>query len=346
MSEHRSEERARNDVRSILESAGELVAPAMRRAVDGLDDRMRLIASYQLGWCDKHGNPTPHGGGKGLRPTMAVLSAVAGGGSAADGVPGAVAVELVHNFSLLHDDVMDRDLERRHRPTGWVAFGEGQAILGGNAMFTLAVDVLLEAGEGGFRGLPCLTGAVQQLITGQSDDLAFENAGAIDLHACLRMEAGKTAALMACAASIGALCAGAPEPVVDGLAGFGFELGIAFQLVDDILGITGEPSVTGKSASSDVRVGKRSAPIVAALSSESDAGAQLEELLGTWPPRTEDDVVLATKLINEAGGLRWAAAEAQERLTVALAHLCAVPEGSSAVADLVTLARYVLERDH
>ena len=167
---------------------------------------------------------------------------------------------------------MDRDLERRHRPTGWAVFGEGQAILAGNAMCLLAIDILRQADGPGLRALPCLTGAIHGLISGQSDDLAFENADSVDLAACLRMEAGKTAALLSCSTAIGALLVGAPAAVVDGLAGFGFELGIAFQLVDDVLGIIGDPAVTGKSASSDVRTGKRSAPVVAALRSGTDAG--------------------------------------------------------------------------
>jgi geranylgeranyl diphosphate synthase type I len=331
------------EARQIVDQAALIVAPAMRAAVDTLDPRMRLIASYQLGWCDAEGRPTD-AGGKGLRATMAIVSARATG-SAADGLPGAVAVELVHNFSLLHDDVMDRDLERRHRPTGWVAFGDGQAILAGNAMLTLAFDVLLSAQKNGAKSLACLTRAVQGLISGQSDDLALEQSPSVDLEGCLAMEAGKTAALMACSASIGAVCAGAPDDVVHGLSEYGYELGLAFQLVDDILGITGDPKITGKSSSSDVRAGKRSAPVVAALTSGSAAGRRLETLLADGPPKSEADVELATALIEEAGGLSWAAKEADDRLRLALGHLDVLPGSSPARADLITLARFVVERD-
>jgi geranylgeranyl diphosphate synthase, type I len=329
---------------TILHRTGELVTPALRDAVDMLDERLRLIAGYQIGWCDWDGTPTAHAGGKLLRPTLALLSAQAGCGQPSDGIPGAVAVELVHNFSLLHDDVMDRDLERRHRPTGWAVFGEGQAILAGNALCLLAIDILRQAGGPGLRALPCLTGAIHGLISGQSDDLAFENADSIDLAACLRMEAGKTAALLSCSSAIGALLVGAPAAVVDGLAGFGFELGLAFQLVDDILGIVGDPAVTGKSASSDVRTGKRSAPVVAALRSGTDAGDALHDLLADGPPTNDADVERAAELITEAGGLRWTAREADHRLTRALGHLRPVSD-QSALADLMTLAHYVVDRD-
>lgn len=325
-----------------------LVEPGLRAAVDALqDESARSIAGYQLGWLEADGRPAAAGrGGKAVRPTLAVLSAEAAGGSGADGVPAAVAVELVHNFSLLHDDVMDRDLERRHRPTGWVAFGEGPAILAGNAMLLAAAEVLLAAGAPGRRSLPCLLGATQELIGGQFRDLALENRESVDLAEVLAMEGGKTAALMACAASIGALAVGAPAGVVDGLARYGHHLGMAFQLVDDILGVSGDPAVTGKSSSSDVRAGKRSAPIVSALGAGSAASRRLASMLSAGPPTAEEDVVLAKKLIEEAGGLEWAAHEAEARVTAALAEIDALDLVAEPGQQLVAIARQVVDRDH
>jgi geranylgeranyl diphosphate synthase type I len=159
------------------------------------------------------------------------------------------------------------------------------------------------------------------------------------------MEAGKTAALLSCSAALGALAVDAPPAVVDGLAAYGHELGMAFQLIDDILGITGDSAVTGKSASSDVRAGKRSAPIVAALTAGTDASTRLARHYLGGPPETEDDVTEATKLIDEAGGLEWAAREADRRLAQALAHLDGLAIVSSARDQLAQLARYVVDRD-
>ncbi len=329
----------------ILDALKHVVDPALRAAVDRLDDpRMRLIARYQMGWCDADGNPT-RGGGKAIRPALAVLSAAAAGGRLDDGIPAAVAVELVHNFSLLHDDVMDRDVERRHRPTGWVAFGEAQAILAGTAMLTAAIEVLVAAGPTGERCLACLLDAIQRLIAGQSEDLEMEGRADVDVDDVLRMEAGKTAALLSCAASIGALAIGAPDEIVDGLAAYGYQIGIAFQLVDDILGVVGDPAETGKSSSSDVRAGKRSAPIVAALGGESDASQRLADLLAGGPPENDDDVALATRLIVEAGGVDWTAQEADARLAQAREHLdgLALPHRDAA-ADLATVADYIVTR--
>jgi geranylgeranyl diphosphate synthase type I len=127
---------------------------------------------------------------------------------------------------------------------------------------------------------------------------------------------------------------------------YGAELGMAFQLVDDILGITGDPVITGKSSSSDVRTGKRSAPVVAALTSGTNAGRQLSALLADGRPESEEEVRLATELIIEAGGLDWAAGEADRRLGAALAALEDASLPDAALQDLITLARYVVERDH
>ena len=329
---------------AVLTRLSEIVQPALRAAVGTMvDDRMRLIASYQLGWCDAQGRPT-QSGGKAIRPALALLSAEAVLGRPDCGIPGAVAIELVHNFSLLHDDVMDRDVTRRHRPTGWVQFGEGDAILAGNAMLTLAVQVLIETGVEGRRSLPHLMDATQRLISGQSLDLGLENRGHAELDEVLAMEAGKTASLLACASSIGALAAGAPDHMVRGLESFGFEMGMAFQLVDDILGVVGDPSRTGKSSSSDVRAGKRSAPIVAALMSGTAAGDRLAELFAAGPLE-DDDVELATSLIDEAGGLAWAAREADTRLARALDHIAPLQLTEPAASGLAEIASFIVDRD-
>jgi geranylgeranyl diphosphate synthase type I len=212
----------------VLSRVRELVRPAFQHALERLaDPKMRRIAAYQLGWCDVDGRPSDNGG-KAIRPALAVLSAQAVGAAPEIGVPGAIAVELIHNFSLLHDDVMDRDVERRHRPSGWVAFGEGQAILAGNAMMGLAIEVLTET-ESGRRTLPCLLDAVQLLIAGQSQDLLLEQAESAELHDVLTMEAGKTAALLSCASAIGAVAAGASDRVIAGLAGFGHSWSMTFS---------------------------------------------------------------------------------------------------------------------
>lgn len=336
---------ARPEVPAAVERVRGLVEPAMRAAVESIpDQRMRLIAAYQLGWCDAEGQPT-RAGGKAIRPTLAVLAAEAVGGESAAGVPVAAAVELVHNFSLLHDDIMDRDVERRHRPTGWVAFGEGQAILAGNAMLAAAIEIVLRDSPHAERVLPELLSTVQLLIGGQSEDLALEQRDDATVAEVLAMEAGKTGALIAGSLAGGALAAGADADAVARLAEAGRQLGQAFQLVDDLLGIVGDPAVTGKSASSDVRAGKRSAPVVAALRSQTSAGADLAALLADGPPESDEDVARAVELIVAAGGVQWAADDAQRLLDSALTELeAAVGADGGAVAELQEMARFLVHR--
>src|SRR6267154_482338 len=274
--------------------ARDLVGPATEAAINRLSPRVRRVAAYHYGLADEKGNPVRVGSGKALRPALALLSARAAGVPAERGVMAAVAVELVHNFSLLHDDIMDGDTERRHRPTAWTVFGVGAAILAGDALLALAQDLLLEGpAPQGLWAARCLSVAVQRLIAGQGADLAFERRDDVTLAECQEMAGDKTAALMACACSIGAIHIGAPPALAMGLAGFGAHVGLAFQLTDDLLGIWGAPEVTGKPVRSDLRARKKSLPIVAALGSGTPQGEELAELLARTEPLSEDELLHA-----------------------------------------------------
>jgi geranylgeranyl diphosphate synthase, type I len=324
----------------------QLVEPALRAAVDRLAPGPRLVAGYHRGWWDADGRPSARGAGKALRPALTVLSAEAAGGPLEPAIPAAVAVELVHDFSLLHDDVMDGDTQRRHRPAAWAVFGTPQALLAGDAVLTLAVQVLAGCpAPGRDAALGALMTAIQHLVDGQFEDIAFEPRTDVEIEACLRMEADKTAALLACAASIGACALAAPVPVTDALYRYGLELGLAFQLVDDLLGIWGEPAVTGKPVLADLRAGKRSGPVVAAMRSGTPAGDELVALLADGQPGTEQDVARAAILVEQAGGRAWCLAEADRRLAAALAALDSVALPETARGELEAVARFVTERD-
>ena len=257
--------------------ARDLVGPAMESAIARLTPDVRVVAAYHLGLADAAGHPMHSGSGKALRPALALLSARAAGAPPERGVTAAVAVELVHNFSLLHDDIMDNDTERRHRPTAWTVFGVGAAILAGDGLLALAQDLLLEDDTlKGAWAARCLSAAVLRLIGGQGADLAFEKRDDVTLAECLDMAGDKTAALMACACSIGAVHLGAPPTLAMALAGFGAHVGLAFQLTDDLLGIWGAPEVTGKPVRADLRARKKSLPVVAALNSGQPEAADLQ----------------------------------------------------------------------
>ena len=330
-------------------TARDLVGPALEAAVNRLSPDVRRVAAYHLGFAGPDGQPPaggrPAGAGKALRPALTLLSARAALASAERGVPAAVAVELVHNFSLLHDDIMDGDTERRHQPTAWTVYGVGAAILAGDAMLALAQDLLLEDGTPqGAWAARCLSAAVQRLIAGQGADLAFEQRDEVPLPECLTMAGDKTAALMACACSIGAIHVGAPPELAMGLAGFGAHAGLAFQLTDDLLGIWGAPEVTGKPVRSDLRARKKSLPVVAALAAETTASQRLAELLRRQEPLSEDDLALAAALVEEAGGKAWTESEAASQLAAAQQCLGQTAMPQDVRAEFAGIAEFITAR--
>jgi geranylgeranyl diphosphate synthase, type I len=322
---------------------------ALCDALERLDPASRAQAAYHLGLREPDGRPGP-GAGKAVRPVLALLSAEAAGGSVEDGLPGAVAVELVHNFSLLHDDLMDGDTERRHRPTVWARWGPAAAILTGDALLALAQEVLLEAASPHAPAAARLLAAtVRELVRGQVDDVAFEGRLGVTVPECLAMAAGKTGALLATSAVIGAVLAGGPPGQRAALWSYGSELGTAFQLVDDLLGIWGDPAVTGKPVLSDLRTRKKSLPVAYALCHGGPAGRELARCFADGAPDgTADDGHLRrlAELVEAAGGRDWAAAEARRRVARAEEALaCAgLPDGPR--AELVALARHLVDRDH
>jgi geranylgeranyl diphosphate synthase type I len=324
----------------------ELVEPAMRAAVDRLDETSRHVASYHLGWVEADGRPATAAGGKAVRPALALLSAQIATGKPEVGVPGAVAVELVHNFSLLHDDLMDGDTQRRHRATVWAVWGASTAILVGDAMLALAQQVLADAGlETSLGALALLGAATQELIRGQVADLAFEQRAAVTVEECVSMAAGKTGALLGCSAAIGAVLGGAAPSTVSALQTYGEQIGLAFQLVDDLLGIWGDETVTGKPVGSDLRARKKSLPITYAIGSDTAAGRELAAWLAVDGERTDEQVQQAAALVAAAGGRQWAQQEARRRLDAACQALDSVDIDAVARDELVALGQFIVERE-
>jgi geranylgeranyl diphosphate synthase, type I len=337
--------------RDVLAWSRTIVEPALRAAVNTLPSSMRRIAGYHFGWWNEHGQRDDANGGKVIRPTLVLLSAQAVGGMPAAAVPAAAAVELVHNFSLLHDDVMDGDVTRRHRPTAWSVFGFNAAILAGDALLALALDVLAASGHpAAMNGARMLSAAVQDLVEGQSADLAFEQRAEIELAECLSMAERKTGALMGCACAVGASFGGGSPEQVRYLRGFGEHLGLAFQHVDDLLGIWGDPAVTGKPVYSDLHSRKKSLPVVAALrsgtlTSDATAGRELAELYHRDQPLSDTDLVRAAELIDIAGGRSWSQTQVADQLALAMSDLQSASPTSRAAQELDALARLATDRD-
>jgi geranylgeranyl diphosphate synthase type I len=329
---------------AVVGEAAGAVAPALRAACERLAPQIAVVLGYHLGWLDADGRPASLGGGKSVRGALALCSARAAGADPAAGMPGAVAVELVHTFSLLHDDIMDGDRERHGRPAAWTAFGPARAILAGDAALALAYRVLLDAGPAGGDAVGSLATAVGRLIDGQALDLDLEGRLDATPQDCIRMCAGKTGALLECAASIGARLAGAGEPVVTALAAYGGHLGLAFQAVDDLLGIWGDPALTGKPVFGDLARRKTSLPVALALASGHDGAGELAGLLGR-PALDPAQLGRAAALVEACGGRDGAAEAARAGLARALAALDGAPIDPGARADLAAIARFVAARE-
>ncbi|MFJ7062796.1 polyprenyl synthetase family protein [Streptomyces microflavus] len=333
----------------ILDRCRELVRPALVESVRRLHPWHAETAAFSLGWSGVDGDPVPGSQGKGVRQALAVLGAEAAGGSGRDGVIGAVAVELIHTFSLIHDDIMDGDETRRRRPTVWKAYGTGPAVLAGDALFALAVRTLTEVpGPTGTAAVRHLSGALGDLVHGQAQDLLFESrpwtgSEAVLPHEYRAMATHKTGSLLGCAAALGAVLAGAPAPVADALDRAGRHLGVAFQAVDDLLGIWGDPQLTGKPVHSDLRRLKKTFPVLAALASEHRAARHLEALLTGPGPLDGAGVRRAAELVDEAGGRRAAVTEARDQLRAARTCLDGVELAEDARGDLLTLIPFLVD---
>ncbi|MFF8383977.1 polyprenyl synthetase family protein [Streptomyces kanasensis] len=347
----------------VLARCRALVRPALADAVGGLHPWTGEMAAFSLGWSDVAGTPDPGASeGKGVRQALAVLGAEAAGADGRVAVAGAVAVELVHAFSLLHDDIMDGDAMRRQRETVWKAYGTGPAVLAGDALFALAVQSLAEApGEHTRAAVRRLCDTLTDLVRGQAEDLCFEDRpwtgrDAVRPDEYRAMAEHKTGALLGCAAALGALLGGAPEATVTALDRAGRHLGVAFQAVDDLLGIWGDPAVTGKPVHGDLRRRKKTYPVLSALTAGGPAARELAALLETPGDDTAGDgpdaagthgdgtAARAAALVDRAGGRAATLEEARHHLAAARACLHDASLAPGAARDLDALVAFLLHR--
>ncbi|MEV6202768.1 family 2 encapsulin nanocompartment cargo protein polyprenyl transferase [Streptomyces sp. NPDC051771] len=331
---------------ALLDRTRTAVDPQIRSTVETLPGSIRRVAMYHFGWEDADGTPAAGQAGKAIRPALVLAAARALGAEESRAVKAAAAVELAHNFTLLHDDIVDEDPTRRHRPTAWTVFGIPDALMAGDAMNALALRLLVEDPHPASAAAAArLAACVIELCAGQQADCSFEARGPreVSLDECLAMATAKTGALLGCSCALGALYAGAGEEEVAALDSFGREAGLAFQLIDDLIGIWGDPERTGKPAGADLVARKKSLPVVAALTSGTAAG---EELAGLYSRTTLDEraVRAAAAAVERAGGRDWAQAQAAERMGRAVEHLARAVPDLSAAGDLLSLAEFVTRR--
>ena len=335
------------------------VEAEMRATVDaaaatgGLRLPIHDMARYALGWIDQHGAPAA-AAGKRARPALCMLGAAAitaDPGLQAPALCGAAAVEFVHNFSLVHDDIQDQDEQRRGRPTVWKVWGIGQAINAGDALREFADLAMLRAADAGAPPQAILDAAARlnratlRMIEGQYLDLTFEERRDVELDEYMRMVERKTGAMMGVSVAIGATLAGASAHQADALQLAGQRLGRCFQIRDDWLGIWADAAALGKSTDSDIRRKKKSYPILWTL--RNGTSAVRDTLLDAWrKPQLDDaDVSAVHALLDESGAADAANSAAEHEYDAFRSALLGCDPRPEAVAELEAVAAFTLQRD-
>jgi geranylgeranyl diphosphate synthase, type I len=336
----------------LLNTLSQQMIPAVEQemrevlqAQEGPADTFHGMMHYPMGWVDEQFRPAAHGG-KRIRPLLCLLACHAAGGDWRQAVPPAAAIELLHNFTLVHDDIQDASPLRHNRPTVWQIWGANQAINTGDAMFALAhiaMSRLLERGvpaETVVCALRRLDETCIELTKGQHADMDFENRPSVTVDDYVAMINGKTAALLALCTELGAMVAGRDSSAVAHFAAFGREMGLAFQVRDDILGIWGEESAIGKSAATDIETRKKSLPVL--------YGLERSEALRTIYGQADNGngfVGRVVRLLDEAGARGYAEQEEKRYADSAQAHLEAAEPAEEGYLALRQLGQKLLGRE-
>ncbi len=322
------------EMRSVLQSSG------------AQPDPFYGMIHYHMGWVDEQLQPVQVYPGKQIRPLLCLLTCQAAGGDWRQALPAAAAIEILHNFSLVHDDIEDASPTRRGRQTVWQIWGIEQAINIGDAMFALAhlaMNRLIE------RGVPALV-VVQalrrfdetcvHLTQGQYADMDFEQRDGVSVAEYMAMIEGKTAVLVSLAAELGARIAGAEETAVTHYAQFGLELGLAFQVKDDILGIWGDETLTGKSAATDITTKKKTLPVLYGLEHSVDLRQLYAQDLVD-----ETFVTQVIEQLDACGARAFTENKASAYSEGSIDHLHAAQPGGDAGAALHELTNMLLQRN-
>jgi geranylgeranyl diphosphate synthase, type I len=320
------------------------VLPVVRQQVSALEPTLARICSYHLGFIDEHGDPTGAGSGKLTRAALMTAAAEGVGLRPEDVQSQAAALELLHNSTLIHDDIIDADELRRGRPAAWKVFGASLAILAGDALQALSLQVVVDdPGPGRAEISSAFAEALRLVLAGQSRELTVRLGPGAGIAEYDRIVEEKTSALLECALVTPALRAGKPEHVLAALRGAGRHLGLAFQISNDVEDIWGDPAVTGKPVRGDIGRRNPSFPVLAALSADSPVSERLRELWhgdGTTAAHLQE----MADLTEEAGGRHTAEKLSRGHLGSALEHLGRAELSPAASAELTALFDRIVNR--
>ncbi len=258
-----------DDIPPFLSAYRDILDISLREAVSGKLSHTSTPIEYHMGWSNSSGKPIKSTEGKRLRPALMLFACVSLGGKIESVLPPAVAIELVHNFSLIHDDIEDRDVQRHNRPTVWSIWGEPKAIHVGSLLYDLAFLQIDKAPDAPSERLLYASSRLSEssfeMMKGQYLDISFEGRAKVSTKEYIEMIAFKTASLISCAMDIGVFIGTGNRKLAASIAIIGRQIGQLFQIRDDILGIWGDVQSTGKPVGTDIRRKKKSFPIVYAM---------------------------------------------------------------------------------
>ena len=339
----RSDPEAFSRYRSIIQTE-------LRRAIDRYQGCVFGTQRYYMGWETKSGQAIDSPGGKRLRPTLTLLAAEATGGTVDRALPIAIALEYVHNFSLIHDDLEDRDRFRHHRPTIWVVWGDAAAIISGNAMLKVADGAAKDLVNRGVS--PQLAARLQHqlvkayltMMEGQFLDLWYENEPDVSISQYFDMVARKTGALIEAAMRLGSGAASADSERVNAMSEIGKEIGKVFQVRDDILGIWGGAS-TGKPVGADIARRKKALPAIHALNNTKRAAKRKLDAIYRLPPSDDIPVEDVLEIMDDTGTRGYCQRVCETHWNNAQAKLRHVSIPENYREDLNEIGTYLLERE-
>lgn len=327
------------EVIEILERYSEEVQKEINTVLSTVDPETLQEASLHL----------VKAGGKMIRPALTVLAAEAVGGKAKDAMKTAAAVELIHTFSLIHDDIMDQDHMRRGQPSVHVVWGDAMAILAGDTLFSKAFETVLWTEQDGVDSHRVL-GALQTVVDscvkiceGQASDMGFAERLEVSEEEYLHMIYKKTAALIAAATRSGAILGGGSEEQVEALTEYGKLIGLAFQIQDDYLDVVSNEENLGKPVGSDIAEGKQTLLVVHTL--EAASPEDREELITILQEKNDQNVPRAIEIFQKYGSIDYAHQIARDNVKRAQEHLMTLDDSPSRAA-LLMLSDFVLERSH
>ena len=323
----------------------------LKAVIGDSDTHYYQMMRYHQGWIDEHGTVQSGDTGKLLRPALCIIACRAVGGNYKNVLPAAAVLELVHNFSLIHDDIEDQSHFRRHRRTVWSLWGQAQAINVGDGLYALSRLGLRRLKDNGYPAdkvliaMQLLDHACLTLCEGQYLDMGFESKTDVGVEQYLEMIGKKTAALISCAIKTGSFLGCDDDAQCNSMEQFGWNLGMAFQVRDDILGIWGFEDKTGKSAS-DIYQKKKSLPVIHGLVSASKDDVATIKDIYEKPTIDDQDADTVTAILDRCGARDYCENLATDYLNKAIAILDSLSLDSAAKDDLRQIAQFLIRRDY